>query len=103
MCGLISPFSLETAKKSEESYDDAMKVAKELPEASPIRLGLALNFSVFFYEIRNNSTRACELAQEVNFLVLCCYLIFLQWMFGVCIVDHKIFGGGNILGLNFLI
>jgi len=30
----------------------------------PIRLGLALNYSVFFYEIRNNQQKACELAKE---------------------------------------
>ena len=30
----------------------------------PIRLGLALNFSVFYYEIKNSHDKACELAKK---------------------------------------
>ncbi|GKA38811.1 14-3-3-like protein GF14 iota [Tanacetum coccineum] len=44
---------------------DAIAAAKtELPSTHPIRLGLALNFSVFYYEIMNNSERACQLAKQ---------------------------------------
>lgn len=32
----------------------------------PIRLGLALNFSVFYYEIINSPARACHLAKQVT-------------------------------------
>ncbi|KAF1887846.1 hypothetical protein Lal_00023854 [Lupinus albus] len=36
----------------------------ELPSTHPIRLGLALNFSVFYYEILNSPERACHLAKQ---------------------------------------
>ena len=69
-----------------------MKVAKELPEASPIRLGLALNFSVFFYEIRSNSTRACELAQEV-----CVLLLHVCYVYNKCL-EFSLFKSCKLLG-----
>jgi 14-3-3 protein epsilon len=37
----------------------------ELASTHPIRLGLALNFSVFYYEILNSPERACHLAKQV--------------------------------------
>lgn len=32
----------------------------------PIRLGLALNYSVFFYEVLNSPDRACQLAKQAS-------------------------------------
>ena len=47
------------------SYDSASAIANaDLPPTHPIRLGLALNFSVFFYEILNSPDRACHLAKQ---------------------------------------
>lgn len=52
-------------KRSEEAYDAAYNVAKEkLSPTNPIRLGLALNFSVFHYEIQNSPEKACRLAKQ---------------------------------------
>ncbi|KAG1367920.1 putative 14-3-3-like protein GF14 omicron [Cocos nucifera] len=36
----------------------------DLSPTHPIRLGLALNFSVFYYEIMNSPERACHLAKQ---------------------------------------
>lgn len=55
----------QASENSLTAYKDATSVAeKEMPTTNPIRLGLALNFSVFYYEIMNNPTRACELAKK---------------------------------------
>jgi len=48
-----------------QAYQEATSIAtNELKETNPIRLGLALNFSVFYYEILNNPTQACSLAKQ---------------------------------------
>lgn len=44
-----------------------MDIAKaKMQPTHPIRLGLALNFSVFYYEIINSPARACHLAKQVR-------------------------------------
>lgn len=55
----------EDKNKAEECYTKAMDAAKGcLPETHPTRLGLALNFSVCYYEILKKPTEACALAKE---------------------------------------
>merc|ERR1711990_1434399 len=46
------------------AYENAQEVAKNLPSTNPIRLGLALNFSVFHYEICDQKQEASTLAKE---------------------------------------
>lgn len=42
----------------------------DLAPTHPIRLGLALNFSVFYYEIMNSPEKACQLAKQVSQLCI---------------------------------
>lgn len=57
----------EVVAESEKSYQAALEIAKDhMHPTHPIRLGLALNYSVFFYEIMNSSDKACELAKQVS-------------------------------------
>ena len=55
----------DSAEKSLEAYKKATEVAQtDLAPTHPIRLGLALNFSVFYYEILNSPDQACQLAKQ---------------------------------------
>lgn len=67
----------QTGVKKEKSsadanaaYSEADKAASAdgngsgLPPTDPIRLGLALNYSVFHYEIQNDPEKACQLAKK---------------------------------------
>jgi len=47
------------------AYNEAFEISKKnLKSTNPIRLGLALNYSVFHYEIRSEPQEACKLAKE---------------------------------------
>jgi 14-3-3 protein epsilon len=46
-----------------DSYRHATDEAEALKTTHPIRLGLALNYSVFYYEILNTPEMACKLAK----------------------------------------
>ncbi|PSK55240.1 14-3-3 protein [Elsinoe australis] len=53
------------ATAAHDAYKNATDVAQtDLTPTHPIRLGLALNFSVFYYEILNSPDRACHLAKQ---------------------------------------
>merc|ERR1711953_745675 len=65
----IAEFSVNDDKKkaansAKEAYEEAQKVAeKDLAVTHPIRLGLALNFSVFQYEVLSQPDEACKMAR----------------------------------------
>merc|ERR1712219_98460 len=52
------------ANSAKAAYDDAMGAASELAVTHPVRLGLALNFSVFHYEVLANPEEACKMARS---------------------------------------
>jgi len=62
---LVTDKRKESATKAHDAYKEATDVAhSDLAPTHPIRLGLALNFSVFYYEILNSPDRACHLAKQ---------------------------------------
>lgn len=55
----------ECKKQALTSYDEAQTISvKDLGACHSIRLGLALNFSVFHYEVMGNVGQACELGNK---------------------------------------
>ena len=60
-----SPPAHPPPPQAKNKYEQATKVASEqgLPPTNPIRLGLALNYSVFYFEILNEPQQACALAK----------------------------------------
>merc|ERR1712139_761750 len=54
----------KAAESARQAYQEAQTVAeKDLAVTHPIRLGLALNFSVFQYEVLQNPDEACKMAR----------------------------------------
>jgi len=52
-------------EESQKAYQEAFDISKSrMQPTHPIRLGLALNFSVFYYEILNSPDKACQLAKQ---------------------------------------
>jgi hypothetical protein len=62
--------------------------AADLPSTHPIRLGLALNFSVFYYEILNQSDKACAMAKQVCLFML---IIITSILFFVYLISNNLF------------
>ena len=52
----------EVKTKAQKAYEEANSI--NLPPCNPIKLGLALNSSVFHYEVMKNHKAACELADQ---------------------------------------
>ena len=63
---LLTLFVSAVVDDSQKAYQDAYDISKQkMQPTHPIRLGLALNFSVFYYEILNSPEKACQLAKAV--------------------------------------
>ncbi|ONM51452.1 14-3-3-like protein GF14 nu [Zea mays] len=60
----------DAAESTMNAYKAAQDIAlADLAPTHPIRLGLALNFSVFYYKILNSPDRACNLAKQAVELI----------------------------------
>lgn len=63
----LSEFNSEASvgENAAQHYKNAYDIAKDsLPETHPTRLGLALNYSVCYYEILKKPEEACKLAKD---------------------------------------
>ena len=54
----------EVTEKANEFYQKATQAASALKPYNSNKLGLALNYSVFYYELKNDSSKACAIAEE---------------------------------------
>jgi 14-3-3 protein epsilon len=55
----------DAGNQARQSYEQAHQIAeKDLDATHPIRLGLALNYSVFYYEILQEREKACDMAKN---------------------------------------
>nr|AGU38301.1 14-3-3 protein [Cryptocaryon irritans] len=55
----------KSSENAANAYKEATDVANaDLKTTHPIRLGLALNYSVFYYEVLNDPSKACNLAKQ---------------------------------------
>ena len=54
----------EVTEKASEYYQKATDAAAALKPYNSNKLGLALNYSVFYYELKNDSGKACAIAEE---------------------------------------
>ena len=61
---LMMFYYIEYVTKAMEAYTKAQD--NQVPPAHSVQLALALNFSVFCYEMKKDRDRACELARKVT-------------------------------------
>ena len=54
----------KVVQDAQDAYKQASYAAEDLKSTHPIRLGLALNYSVFYYEILSSPEVACKLAKQ---------------------------------------
>jgi 14-3-3 protein epsilon len=70
-------------------YGEAMALAQsKLPATHPIRLGLALNYSVCHYEILRDPKVACNVAKTA-FDEVCRRVFFFFFFFSLSVISSK--------------
>lgn len=54
----------ENHKLSESAYSEGYKLSEQLPISNPVRMGLTLNFSVLYYEVKLQREKALSIAEK---------------------------------------
>jgi hypothetical protein len=54
----------ENHKLSESAYSEGYKLSEQLPISNPVRMGLTLNFSVLYYEVKLQRDKALSIAEK---------------------------------------
>lgn len=52
------------ATASGQAYAKATQIARDFQPTNPVRLGLALNYSTYYYEITKDAVHACHIAKQ---------------------------------------
>jgi len=60
----VEDFRSNAITYASDAYLSAMEMSTQLPSPSLLRLGVCLNFSVFLFEIQNDTEGACKVAAD---------------------------------------
>jgi hypothetical protein len=67
MMVIVGLTPLDTIARAEEVYTEALRIAKDnIAPTHPLRLGVMLNFAVFYHELADKKRDAVLLAKEVE-------------------------------------
>ncbi len=65
LCEILNPNENQNyIEECEKSYKEANDLAQNFPWTNPVRLGLSLNYSVFYYDIKKNVNQAIKIGKE---------------------------------------
>ena len=64
LCEITSNENQNYVDESEKSYKEANDIAQNFPWTNPLRIGLSLNYCVFYYEIKKNVSQAIKIGKE---------------------------------------
>ena len=65
LCEIFPPNEkINYMEECEKAYKEALDLAQNFPWSNPTKLGLSLNYSVFYYDIKKNTNQAIKIGKE---------------------------------------